>query len=300
LLIWTDGVIGGAFIISGEWELPSPSEIFDPGVVVGILLGIATLFALIITFIQLKDHLRPQAMGFDTALKSLVKFMERWQTEDMENIEFRLCSYYPSIGAVTRTDYLDAYNKFVDTFRSKRSKIRCICLKVLDTSHNSFNRKKDEDCGEDFIMNEEDLMLLSSELIYRRPDSIESTVASFAQMWHLQKKDSSKKPRDIYLDGMKAILEEISILKNGKRIGFVEGVPDFHFMLALKKRQFPIAGYLLLPLRPSGMPAPKNSNSMTPPMLGVEIHDLEILVHLKHLYDDLSPDQNKHFDVEIT
>lgn len=276
-LIWTVGVIGGTLIREKSWSIPM-NEMVSPGVVVGTLLGVATLFALMITFIEVKEYSRPRAMEFRKALEAVSKFMREYK--DKKEASFRLCSYYPCIGAVQQDSFKVEFDKFCSDL--KTFNVECICL--------PFNSES--------IKNEEELKRIQTAVEGNRPNSISQAVGAFSHMWTY----SSEGARDGgYLSHAKSIESIQKTMgwmfdRNSEHIKSVRAVPDFHFLLALKNSKHVLAGFILIPLRPAGMPAPAIAAGATPPMIGVEVHDPEILSHLKDLYEDLV----KEFKTNLT
>ena len=267
-LIWSVGVIGGSLLRDDGWSLPI-GDIISPGVIIGTLLGVATLFALVITFVEVKEHSRPQAMGFREALDAVSDFMDEYSGK--KKASFLLCSYYPCIGAVNQGEYQEAYDKFCENLRTH--KVECICLSTNTV----------------YVNNGEDLKRLAENVSGKRPTSVAHAVGAFAHMWKAQGGADSDVDTKKFGVAIKNITKEVrwQVDSTPPLVQFVSSVPDFHFMLALRSKKHVLAGFVLLPLRPAGMPSPQDLSLHTPPMLGVEVHDHEILEHLKDLHDDL-------------
>lgn len=272
LWIWGVGVFGGsagtAIHQNVVWSFPW-DQIAKPEILVGTLLGIATLFALIITFAEVKEHLRPRAMNFKEAIRRASAFIVEYRQRECI---LMMCSYYPAIGAVNREQYDEEYDSFCQLL--KTNKVRCLCLAMSDRPPATA----------------EELRVVSKEVQGRRPTTIQEAVAAFASMWYLSNDETGAKALDKFSTAMLDIRSEVEYLRSPaqKLLQFTRFVPDFHFLLALKDGQAALAGFLLTPLRPAGMPPPNQRGDKTPPMMGMEVHDPEILSHLYELYNALS------------
>ncbi len=272
--IWGLGVFGtsviAAFLGSG-WKFPW-DPILNHSLVVGSLLGAATIFALVIAFCEIRTLLQPKALDFGEALLRCSDFIKEHNSDNGYTIW--LCAAYPSIGAVNanKGGYMPEFLEFCEHLSKHRP--RCLCLQLATP----------------VPVGAQNLKQVGEGLVGHRPHSIEEAVAAFTSMYFLEANGTASAEA---MDTFETAIGDINhwtmnVRKYGGQVKHVATVPDFHFLLALRK-ETPEAGFVLIPFRPAGMPnlGGRPGATVSPPMMGVEVHDPSILAALLRLYKDL-------------
>jgi hypothetical protein len=243
------------------WFFPW-DKIIDPGILIGTCLGTGTIFALILAFAEVREHLTPRAMSFKEALSRSTEFITRWHND---GCELSLCAYYPFIGAVNQGSYPEEFESFCAAL--KDYKVKCTCLALR----------------EEIPSESKEITALAKTIEGGRPTTIEEAIAAFSDMWFDE--DALAKFSTAIAD----IKPEFHYLRDKHNLVRVARfVPDFHFLLAIKQHiGTPAAAFILMPLRPAGMPSTTNGERPAPPMVGMEVHDADILRGLLDLYNSL-------------
>jgi hypothetical protein len=261
------------------WTVPL-GDLGTPSMLVGLLLGMATLLALVVTLTEVRKDEIPHAMTFREALDEAAAFVEKYSDG---SVTVRMCSYYPTIGAVTRRGYLEAYQRFVAALG--KSRVEAVGLPL----------------GSELPKDGEAIRKLMDRVCCSRPTTVIDAMGAFAGMWDPENDHEllvAQRLLSNAFDACKSVVQEMVgdaelDKERGPRWHATNRVPDYHFFVAVGKDKTPIRGFVLFGIRPAGMPIPAKRDE-TPPVVGMEVTDRTILRQLLGLWDDLRLHSTAH------
>jgi hypothetical protein len=256
-------------------KLVSDSTIFS------ILLGAPTIIGILCTFVSLREHLLPKALGFSEVIDGLTKFVgEHWKKRD-GNVWFTFCGSYPCFGVAKRDELEREYAALQTTITSKN--ILCLSLPLLKQSDAGFHENVDD--------------YIDDNMKNQRQDSINSAVAAFINMW-VPAGGSKDETDTLRKNRYKAAIDEIGFnigIINGRNLfKNVKQVPEYLFIIAYKdeKRLHPFAAYFVFPFVSPGMEQICQSFLASKwkfsPMFALEVEDRSIVETIHKIAVDLA------------
>jgi hypothetical protein len=270
ICIWGVGMFGGsaaeAMRKGNLWEFPW-AKIIDAGILIGTFLGIATLWALLITLAVIRENVFPKAMSFKEALTKAGLFIDEY---GKKHCHLKMCAYYPFIGAVNRDEFTTQYREFRHILENNQ--VECLCLQTENSAPSDAAA----------------VHKIADDVKGRRPKNVHEAIGAFARMWFQDNDTNGTKAKEKFDSAVHSINTRLASWEGGA-IHRVACVPDFHFILAVEADHAALSAFLMIPLRPAGMPAPLQAAGKKPPMVAMELHDQLIVSQLHDLYESLLP-----------
>lgn len=213
---------------SGDWKWPITVSIITGSMVFRVLIGAATIAALLFAIGRIQRDELPQALEFHTALELAADYITAARVSGDKVL---VCSFYPAIGAVNRDEYLASFDRFLDAIKTRNLEgpIQTVHLPLDDS------KKGGVPVGE-------------------RVRSGRSAMATFAYEYYEDNKVAEKKLKSALKVNAGVINDIKDMLDSSCRSTAVQVVPDYHLVLIGHPNGDWYDGLVLLPLVPPGVP----------------------------------------------